>query len=74
MPKEAIGAANLALLIDEAFDSMNGNTEKKNHEKPMLNTVNKGSGHVKFWSEIRGKFSNTYFIKKMETRYPILPV
>lgn len=67
MPNKALGAAKLALLIDEAFDSMNGTCEK-NYEKPMLNLVKNDSGLDKFRSETRGKFLKLCFVTKKEKR------
>lgn len=67
MPKEAAAYASLAFLIDGAFNSMNGASDKKNTEKPMLNAVDKNSGHIEFWSKVREIFSKIHFIKDKET-------
>lgn len=74
MLKDAIASANLASLIDGAFDSMNGSSDNKNNEKPMLNIVTRESGHVEFWSETCKAVSKLHFVNENGKKNLILQV
>lgn len=67
LPPEAVDTAELILILDELFDSLNSNNRLAPSGKPLKGGVNKNSSHLGFWKKsVEVLESMKYFSRKKQ--------